>query len=321
MVVDARAVLDALRAAEAGPTLGAACIFLLACGISSVVWIRMLLAVGYSTSLWNAFRLNLIGFLMNNLIPSGIGGDMWRGWIYSQQAGERQPTLGASLATVIAERWIAFGALALLSIAAVPFALPWLRGLRLPLGAWSVSVPLLTVVFALLMLGAFVVSAALFSPMAERGRGWLTRHALGRGFARHADEFLDGLLAYRGRRGALAGATAVSITSPIVESVAYWLLASAVGIHVSLVAFVVMTPVIRVLHHFPLTVDAAGVQDVALMAMVGAFGLRVEQGLALSLLIHATKVSVSLLGLPLYAWLTLRPAAFGLAAGIQASAD
>lgn len=319
-MVDTRSVVDILASARPVPVLVGTALFLALCAISSVVWVVVLKAAGYSISPWNAFSLNVIGFFVNSVIPTGIGGDMWRGWVYARQEAHglnqgrssRVASLGASLAMVTVERWVAFGALAVLSVVVVPLAMPRLEGLRIPLGSASLDAAFLAALFACAMLAALVASMGLFSPLAERGRRWLTRQAFAEGLARHADDFLDGLLELRGKTYQMVLATFVGLASPLVEAVACWQLALAIGVHVDLLVFVVLTPVMRLLHHFPLTVDAAGVQDAALMVTVTAFGLRVEQGLALSLLVHAAKLCVSGLGLLLYLWMVLQPAAFGL---------
>jgi uncharacterized protein (TIRG00374 family) len=312
MLVDRQSLAAILWTARPLPLAMACLLFLGCCFLASCVWWVMLRAVGLSTTLWNSFRLNLMGFLLNNLIPSGLGGDMWRAWIFARQ---KPPTpLGASFATVIADRWIAFAALVLLTAAMVPLAQPALRGFPVKLSdGLTVDLGDVALLFMAAMLGVFMVSVVLFSPLAHRGRTWLAaRAASAQVMAGHIDEFLSTLLEYRGKWKWLAAAAAISILSPLAESVAYWLLARAIDVHVSLLAFIVLTPVLRVIHHLPLTIDAIGTQDVAVILMARAFGMTVEQGLALSLLIHASKLSVSALGMPMYAWMAMRPRDFDL---------
>lgn len=325
VLVDASAVLRALRSADPLLAAAAASLFVVACAVSSWVWLAMLGMAGYATSPWNAFRLNLVGFLFNSVIPSGLGGDMWRAWIYHEQETRRPPdatpraSLGASFATVVAERWVAFGALTLLTMLAAPLGVVRLGGLRFAIGGLQVSGSTAVVAFSLLMAGAFGFSVIAFAPLAERSRSLLARLRPG-----ESPAFLETLVRYRGQWIGLGGATALNLLSPLLESTAYWLLARSLGIHLDLFTFVALTPVLRLLHHFPLTVDAVGVQDVALMATIVAYGLTVEQGLALSLLMHAAKMAVAVLGLALYAGMLLRPAAFGLSvargAGIEEAA-
>ncbi|MBM3465720.1 MAG: flippase-like domain-containing protein, partial [Armatimonadetes bacterium] len=145
-LVNPQAVWETLRNAD--PLLvGVACaLFLAACFISAGVWILMLRAVGCSTGVVNACSLNLVGFFFNSLIPSGLGGDVWRAWAFARQEEARpenrwrRATLGMSLATVLAERWVAFVALATLTVLTLPFALPMVEDLRLPLAMFG-SVP------------------------------------------------------------------------------------------------------------------------------------------------------------------------------------
>lgn len=310
--VDVHAVVAVLRAARPGPLIGALALFLVTCGVSSMTWLLMLRPLGCTVSFPNAFGLNLIGFFINNFVPAGIGGDVWRTWIYAQQSqngeggtgrGEQRAGLGASAASVLAERFASFTAIVLLAWMVVPLAAARFGTVQLELGAGRRMAAPTAIIVMNLALSAVVI-AVLFSfrPLAERLRAWFIR----RYASRQVDAFIASLLVYRQAPGRYAAITGFAVLSPLIESFAHWMLGLALGLDIGPLAFIVLTPVLRVTHHFPLTMNGAGVQDAAMVWIMAALGVGAAQGLALSLLIHGVKMAVSALGLPLWAWMSWR---------------
>lgn len=297
--VDVGNLAALLARCRIAPLLEAFGLFLGAALAGSLAWRIVLIPLGYRLHLGQAARLSLVGFFLNNLVPSGLGGDVYRVFAL---AGMGVPRVHAA-ASVLVERWSAFLALLVATALSLAAAFPLLRGIEVgsvlgrfwaPLGHlrldWMVG-------GFLVALGlAFVLSTALALAAARRGGGALERLSLGAPSA----AFLASLQVYRRNPRVFLLATAVNLSSPFLEGLAFSSIAAALGLDLSPLLFLAFTPMFRVLNHLPLSVNAVGTQELASVVFWQPLGATADEAVAISLLIHALKVSVSLLGGPLY---------------------
>jgi hypothetical protein len=239
-----------------------------------------------------------------------VGGDVWRTWVYAEDLSTETGTesggktssvrpIGLVAASVLAERWAAFGAVILLAWAVLPLCFTRFAAVRLELGGGrSLPAPSAVLLLTAVLTIAMVAAMLAFTPLVGLFRARFLRRW---GSSGQVERFLAALLAVRREPVRFAAITLVSVASPFVEALAYWLLARALGLSVDPLACIVLTPVLRLTHHFPLTFNGVGVQDAALVWIMAALGVDSAEGLAFSLLVHALKIAVSLLALPLLA--------------------
>lgn len=275
------------------PLAHAFLLFFAAAVTGSIAWRMLLLPLGYELHLAQAVRLSLIGFFINNLVPSGLGGDVYRAVAIS---GMGVPRVAAA-ASVVVERWSAFLALLVATFLSYAMALPLLRtattGTHLGGPFAHLRLDHVMGVFLVALTIAFVGSTWLAIRAPE---GWARRMSLGAPVA----SFLEVVGVYRRHPGVFFAAAAVNLGSPLLEGLAFSSIADALGLQLSPLLFLAFTPMFRVLNHLPVSVNAVGTQEVASIVFWNPLGATMDQALAISLLIHALKISVSALGAPLY---------------------
>lgn len=275
------------------PLAHAFLLFFAAAVTGSIAWRMLLLPLGYELHLAQAVRLSLIGFFLNNLVPSGLGGDVYRAVALSGMGVPRV----ISAASVVVERWSAFLALLVATYLSYALALPLLRTATTGghLGGFFADLRLDMVMglFLVALTAAFAGTTWLALRAPE---GWARRFSLGA----PAEDFLETVRVFRRRPRVFLAAAAVNLGSPLLEGLAFSSIADALGLQLSPLLFLAFTPMFRVLNHLPVSVNAVGTQEVASLVFWNPLGATVDQALAISLLIHALKVSVSALGAPLY---------------------
>lgn len=265
---------------------------------SGIAWIVLLPALGYNLHLGQAIRLSLVGFFFNNLVPTGIGGDVYRFFAISNM-GMRKIDAAAS---IFVERWSAF--LALLAATALSFfaALPFLRGVKAGPMLGNIWPPLADLRFDWMM-GIFMVLLII----GFLGTSWyflFSEHKAERlkrfSFGLPVNDFMSVCSKFRHAKGAFFLAAVINLASPLFEGLAFSSIADALGLELSPLLFLVFTPIFRVLNHLPISINAVGTQELVSVVFWNPLGAGADEAVAISVLIHALKVSVSLLGAPLY---------------------
>lgn len=281
------------------PLLEAFVLFFGAAVASSLAWQILVIPLGYRLHLGQALRLSLVGFFLNNLIPSGLGGDVYRVFALS---GFGVPRVQAA-ASVVVERWSAFLALLVATGLSYAAAFPLLRGAEAPdflKGVWAPLAHLrldwLMGLFLLALTLAFAASTVLALAAGRSGSPALERFSMGA----PVGEFLAAIQVYRQHRLTFLAAAFINLASPLLEGLAFSSIADALGLELSPLLFLAFTPIFRVLNHVPISVNAVGTQELASIVFWNPLGATPDQAVAISLLIHALKISVSALGAPLY---------------------
>ncbi len=206
-----------------------------------------------------------IGLFYNSFLPGGIAGDalrvyyLWR-W--------RPAAKISGAASVMADRVLGLGSLLLLAVLALGFHLHGANssqvettGLRTLLLASAASL-------AVLLAGGWLATRATWwERLLSR---WLSPektaalHAATVNFGRH--------------RGRLAGAIALSVLVWLVDFVAVWLLARAVGLEVGLLETTVAAAVAYVAASLPISIGGHGVREGALLGTFALLGLGAGTG-------------------------------------------
>lgn len=298
-LINIKSLGELLLSCQVVPLFHAFLLFLAGSVSSSIAWRLLLLPLGYKLNLWQAIRLSLVGFFFNNLVPSGIGGDVYRLFAVS---GFGVPKVHAA-ASVFVERWSAFLALLLATLFSYLCALPLLRGVRAGpvLGAfWApladIRLDWLMGIFLVLLSLAFLASCWWVLWVADSGSKWLERFSYGV----PAGEFFAAASLYRRNPRAFLLASVINFASPLLEGLAFSSIADALGLKLSPLLFLAFTPIFRVLNHLPISINAVGTQEIASVVFWNPLGAKPDEAVAISLLIHSLKVMVSLVGAPLY---------------------
>lgn len=274
-LVDARAVLEVLRRAEAGWLMLAAGLLVAQTAVSALRWRLVAARLGQRIAMGHALREYFLAQAVNLALPGGVAGDAARAVRARAEVGLER----AGMAVVL-ER--AAGQVALVAVTGAAVAAVTLA----PGGMAVPQVLLAALALVLLSVGA---ALAVLARMAGR-RAALARWRQGVRVALLAREV-------RGRQAALSLATVA------LNLAAFWACAAAVGVWLPLGAALVVLPLVLFAMLVPLTVGGWGLREGAAVALFPLAGASGAEGFAASAAFGAVFTLTALGGL----LLQLRP--------------
>lgn len=280
--VDLRATVDAFQSADLGYLLAALALYLIGVPLRAYRWQGLLSALHVAVPLRRLTSLYFVGTFFNNLLPTGVGGDVIRAYELSQDGA------GSAVAaiTVLADR--ATGLLVLLAMALVST----LFGYRL------VSQNLVLIIAAV-SLGSFAgVMVLLWDNLwqqAGRRLPWLRRLLARKGIA----DFYRFLQTCRGRP--VVNALLISLIFNVMLIAVNDLIALSIGVRVSLWYFLLFVPLISFSLVLPISVSGLGVRESAYVLLFGQAGVAAPLALAMSLAFYVLNIAAGLVGGVIYA--------------------
>jgi uncharacterized protein (TIRG00374 family) len=231
-------------------------------------WQLLLRALGWVAPLRELTASYLVATFFNNFLPSNIGGDIVRIRDGSKLTGSTT----ASLAVVLIDRILGFGALFALAAGAFLLAPPAVRGLA---GARALLVGL-TLLFAAL---AYVF----FRPGVARRVMIVTRLASIDWLRGQFEVVQDAVHGYRARIGSVWVAGAASLALQALLVVYYLAVARALGIPLQARAAFLMVPLCTLLQAVPISFNGWGLREGVFTLYFAQVGLPREAALAFSL--------------------------------------
>jgi hypothetical protein len=263
-------------------------------------WRIILEAFGATVSAATAIRYTFVGGFFNQLLPSGMGGDVFRVW-YARDFGF---SAGRALASVFIDRLLGLFAIAAIVMAGIPIVL-WLK--------WSG--PLVTVAIAgvVLLAGGIVLFLSLDS------------------FERPLEHVLQRLVPARLRPlvlRAVAGAVwsarssrrilqtwpngwiaiAISMGCQLLVGLSVFLLLQGIGRPVALIAVLYLFAFVQLLSMLPISFAGWGLREGAMVVAFRFVGVPAEVALGASILFGLCLLISSLPGAVIWLALRRRPA-------------
>lgn len=221
-----------------------------------------------------------LGVFFNNLLPTGIGGDVVR-TVHLQRRGFELRALAASL---VMDRAIGLVVMLLLATACATV----FEHTGLDREARRAALALLVATLA--------ASAFAFSPWAGALLEWLRRRYR---HTRLRHGILEGALlchAYRAHAPLLAGAAALSLCAQTLAILAYLLLGVGIGLTLAPWSYFVVIPIVFIAAMLPVSIGGLGVREGALVGLLLALGAERQLAIGLSLLYLAVLWLASLPG-------------------------
>ncbi len=296
---DLSGVWDHIRAADASLLLGSAVIAMAGFAVRALRWKHLLAPVQPRSPFGSRFAAVAVGFMANNLLPSGRAGEPGRAYAYS-----RMEPVGftAALATLVVERLLdgaVIFALVFLAIMSPGFPAETLpedlaRGMRVAAAGLGVVLAGTVLVVAFparcLRIGSRLV--ALLPP----GR-------LPEGLKRVMEGAVAGLASMRGWRLMLP-AIAWTFAVWLLQSLSFWAGFLAFDIRLPFAAALLTNGAVAVAAALPATPGYVGTLQVAVsLALVQVYGVAPEPVLACAVAWHAVNFPpITVLGL----WYTRR---------------
>lgn len=244
--------------------------------LSTVRWRVLLGGRELDPGAARAFRLYVTAYFFNHLLPSGVGGDLARGYLLGAPLGRSAD----ALASVIVERFLGGTALLALALGFVPLTASDLYSgaVRWALAAGGVAYALL-VWFVLDRRLTGALRSTPLRPVAEK---------LGR--------LQAALRAYRDHAGPVTIALALSFLFYLGAGINVFVAARAFGSSIGPVEAILATPVVLVIALVPITLGGLGLAEWAYIFALGHFGVSPATALSAALLLRVKGVAVGAIG-------------------------
>jgi len=250
-------------------------------------WQQLLRVRGVQEPVSWLTRAYFVSYAVGQVLPTSVGGDASRIYETSRRhPGEITPITGS----VLLERSLG-GAVTLL-LAGI--------GLLLAIGRYPIGAYLW--VEALFVVGTIFVGFVFFS---RRVRSHL-RFALpwARRFRaeRVARAVYEGLHGYRDHPGTLATVAVVTAAAQLTRVLAIYASGRAVGIHLSVLPYVVLGPLLFLVMLVPFTVNGIGVREAFFVNFLGKLDVTHDQAFACGFLFFIMTVLLALPGVGIVLW-------------------
>jgi uncharacterized membrane protein YbhN (UPF0104 family) len=250
-------------------------------------WQRLLRVRGVHDSVGWLTRTYFVSYAWGQILPTSVGGDASRIFETTRRhPGQITPVTGS----VLVER--AVGGAVTLLLAGVGFLLA--IG-RYPIGAylWPEGI------FIVLTIAAGIV---FFSRSVRRRLAFLLPFARRLRLETPARAVYDGVHGYRDHPGTLLVVAAVTVLLQLTRVVGIYASGRAVGIHLPLLPYVVLGPLLFLVMLVPFTVNGIGVREAFFVSFLGNLGVDPDAAFACGFLFFVMTVLLALPGVAVILW-------------------
>jgi uncharacterized membrane protein YbhN (UPF0104 family) len=246
----------------------------------AVRWQAIVHACGAAVEFGRSFRLILISTFFNQVLPSAVGGDAVRIWLFARtDAGWAKSTH-----SVLLDRFVGVLSLALVSVACLPWSLVLIRN---PIGRT-----------ALLAIGIGSIGGALsFIALGYLKWNWLQSWLPLRHLMQMAVTARKILFSTSG-----GGVIALSILINLLTAGMAWCAAQAIAAPLSYFQALLLVPPVMLIATVPISVAGWGVREKSLVLAFAYAGLPEGDGFLISVLLGVTLLAAGIPGG--IAWLT-----------------
>jgi hypothetical protein len=250
-------------------------------------WQLLLRVRNVSESVAWLLRAYFVSYAVGQVLPTGVGGDASR--IY--ETTRRHPGYGSPIAgSVLLER--ALGGAVTLLLAGI--------GFLLAIGRYDIGAYLwIEALFVVLTLLAGVV---LFSRRMRRVLRFSVPFLRRIRVERPIRAVYEGIHGYRDHPGTLLVVCVVTVTAQLMRIVAIWASAKAVDIHLSVLPFVVLGPLLFLVMLVPFTVNGLGVREAFFVSFLGKLGVDADAAFATGFLFFVMTLALGVPGLVIILW-------------------
>lgn len=219
--------------------------------------------------------VNFMGIFFNNVMPSSVGGDVFRVLRMSKE-GVGVP---GAFSTVFVDRIIGLLALVLVGFFSVVFGGMYID-IPTELAFWS------ALVFTLLCIVLALSSSARFHTLLLSLSSILLPHPRREWVHDKLSPFSAHLAVYSGDRKLLINALMASIAFQMVWISGCYMTSIALHLGLSIYVFFVIMPLVELIRTVPITIQGIGVREGAFVILFSYFGISSAEATVLALLIY-----------------------------------
>jgi uncharacterized protein (TIRG00374 family) len=250
-------------------------------------WQRLLEARGLYESVPWLTRTYFVSYAWSQILPTSVGGDASRIFETARRhPGQITPITGS----VLLER--ALGGAVTLLLAGV--------GFLLAIGRYSIGEYLWPE--GIFVVGTIVAGIVFFSRSVRRRLSFALPLARKLRLETPARAVYDGIHGYREHVGTLLVVAAVTVFLQLSRIVAIYASGRAVGIHLSLLPYIVLGPLLFLVMLVPFTVNGLGVREAFFVSFMGNLGVAADQAFACGFLFFVMTILLAAPGLAVILW-------------------
>jgi uncharacterized protein (TIRG00374 family) len=250
-------------------------------------WQRLLEVRGVHETVTWLTRTYFVSYAVGQVLPTSVGGDASRMFETARRhPGQITPITGS----VLLER--ALGGAVTLVLAGV--------GLLLAIGRYPIGAYLwIELVF---VLGMIVAAFVFFSRRVRRRLVFLGPIARRLRVEKAARAVYDGMHGYRDHPGALLVVAIVTVAAQLTRVLAIYASGRAVGIHLSVLPYVVLGPLLFLVMLVPFTVNGIGVREAFFVSFLGKLSIDHDHAFACGFLFFVMTILLALPGVVVVIW-------------------
>jgi len=250
-------------------------------------WQLLLRVRGVHDSVPWLTRAYFVSYAFSQVLPTSVGGDAWR--IFETSRRHRGHTTEVT-GSVLLER--ALGGAVTLVLAGV--------GLLLAIGRYQIGVYVW--VEAAAVLATIAAGFVFFSRSIRRRLGFLLPFARRLRVETPARAVYEGLHGYRDHPVTLFQVALISAAMQLTRIAAIYASGRAVGIHLSLLPYVVLGPLLFLVMLVPFTVNGIGVREAFFVNFLGKLGVGSDVAFACGFLFFVMTILLALPGVLFLLW-------------------
>jgi uncharacterized protein (TIRG00374 family) len=251
-------------------------------------WQQLLNVRGIHESVSWLTRAYFVSYAWGQVLPTSVGGDASRIIETSRRhPGQITPVTGS----VLLER--ALGGAVTLLLAGIGFVLAIGRDYSIGAYLWP------EVIFVVGMIGAGIV---FFSRSMRRRLAFALPFARRLRLETPARAVYDGIHGYRSHAKTLFVVSAVTVLMQLTRILAIYASGRAVGIHLSVVPYIVLGPLLFLVMLVPFTVNGIGVREVFFVNFLGNLHVNADAAFACGFLFFVMTILLALPGLAVIVW-------------------
>jgi len=282
---DFRAFVDIIKTVNIPLILASASLHIFGVWISAFRWQILLktqdirISVGYLSSSF------LIGSFFNNLLPTSIGGDIFRAVDIASKA---KVSVGKSASILIIERFS--GVLTAAVYAVIALFLGFTT-----VGTTSYIIPV-TVFFVICIILAFII----LNPSILKLNRLVEKIKFLKKIRSKLKEVYDIFMNFRKFKLAIFEVMICGFALQIGVIANYYLASRALGIELSFASFIFIVPIVYTIAMLPISIGGTGVRENSLVFLMVALGAAKDRSTVASLLLFAMILAVGLVGAIVY---------------------
>jgi glycosyltransferase 2 family protein len=283
---DLKTILDMIKTVNIPLLLAAASIHIFGVWISAVRWQLLLKTQGIRISQGYLASSFLIGSFFNNILPTSVGGDIFRSLDIANKA---KISVGKSASVLVIDRFAGVISAALYAVIALFLGFA-------TIGTTSYVIPI-AIFFAICLILGFLI----LNPSILRLNKIVRKIKFLSKIREKLVEVYHTFSSFKKYKLALFEALFCSLALQFGVICNYYLAARSLGVNLSLASFIFIVPVVATIAMLPITIGGTGLRENALVFFMVTLGVQNEKAAMTSLVLFAMLLVLGIIGGIIYA--------------------